>query len=86
MYVGTNPNPDIDGDFDNAVIAHEYAHGISNRFTGGPANTSCLNNAEQMGEGWSDFYGLMMTIKPGDVATTSRGIGTYLFGQPANGP
>lgn len=85
MYVGTNPNPDVDGDFDNAVIAHEYAHGISNRFTGGPLNTSCLNNSEQMGEGWSDFYGLMMTIKPGDVATTSRGIGTYLFGQPANG-
>ncbi|MBP6566415.1 MAG: M36 family metallopeptidase [Saprospiraceae bacterium] len=86
MFIGTNPNPDVDGDFDNAVIAHEYAHGISNRFTGGPANASCLGNAEQMGEGWSDFYGLMMTIKPGDVATTSRGIGTYLFGQAANGP
>lgn len=86
MYIGDNPNPDVDGDFDNAVIAHEYGHGISNRLTGGPANVSCLNNSEQMGEGWSDFIGLMMTMKPGDVATTSRGIGTYLFGQPANGP
>ncbi len=85
MYIGINPVPDQDGDFDNAVIAHEYAHGISNRFTGGPANTSCLQNSEQMGEGWSDFYGLMMTMNPGDAGPEARGIGTYLFGQPANG-
>ncbi|MBK9017884.1 MAG: M36 family metallopeptidase [Saprospiraceae bacterium] len=49
-------------------------------------NTSCLGNQEQMGEGWSDFYALMMTMEPGDMGTDSRGIGTYLFGQPANGP
>lgn len=86
MYIGTNPTPDVDGDFDNAVIAHEYGHGISNRLTGGPANTSCLSNVEQMGEGWSDFFGYMLTMKPTDAGTASRGIGTYLFGQPANGP
>ncbi len=86
MYIGTNPNPDVDGDLDNGVIAHEYAHGISNRFTGGPNNTGCLGNTEQMGEGWSDWYALMMTLEPGDMGTDSRGIGTYLFGQPANGP
>ncbi len=86
MYIGTTPTPDVDGDLDNAVIAHEYGHGISNRLTGGPANTSCLGNTEQMGEGWSDFFGYMLTMKPTDVGTASRGIGTYLFGQPANGP
>ncbi len=86
MFIGTNPNPDVDGDFDNGVIAHEYAHGISNRFTGGPNQAGCLSNQEQMGEGWSDFYALMTTLKPGDQGTDSRGIGTYLFGQPANGP
>ncbi|HLO53691.1 MAG TPA: M36 family metallopeptidase, partial [Saprospiraceae bacterium] len=86
MYIGTNPNPDVDGDLDNGVIAHEYAHGISNRFTGGPNNTSCLGNTEQMGEGWSDWYALMTTLNTGDMGTDSRGIGTYLFGQPANGP
>lgn len=86
MYIGTNPNPDVDGDLDNGVIAHEYAHGISNRFTGGPNNSGCLSNQEQMGEGWSDWYALMTTLEPGDQGTDSRGIGTYLFGQPANGP
>ena len=51
----------IDGSLDNGVIAHEYTHGISNRLTGGPANADCLWNAEQMGEGWSDYMALMVT-------------------------
>jgi len=86
---GSNPTMqmyvcnDKDGDFDNLVIVHEYGHGISNRLTGGPTNTGCLNNNEQMGEGWSDYYGVLMTIKPGDLGTDARGVGTYLFGQGA---
>ncbi|TAE47330.1 MAG: T9SS C-terminal target domain-containing protein, partial [Bacteroidetes bacterium] len=74
-----------DGDFDNGIIAHEYGHGISNRLTGGPANVNCLTNAEQMGEGWSDYFGLMMTMKASDLSTTSRGIGTYVVSQPVTG-
>jgi extracellular elastinolytic metalloproteinase len=74
-----------DGDLDNAVIAHEYGHGISNRLTGGPAASGCLGNQEQMGEGWSDWFGLMMTIEVGDTETDNRPIGTYLFGQPIDG-
>ena len=86
MFTCNNTNPAIDGDFDNEVIAHEYGHGVSNRLTGGPNNTGCLNNAEQMGEGWSDWLSLMITWKPSDVATTPRGTGEYLFGQGAGGP
>ncbi|MBK7812147.1 MAG: M36 family metallopeptidase [Saprospiraceae bacterium] len=82
MYVCGNR----DGDLDNAVIVHEYGHGISNRLTGGPGNVGCLGNQEQMGEGWSDWYGLVLTIEPGDQGTDSRGIGTWLFGQAPNGP
>ncbi|MEZ4854289.1 T9SS-dependent M36 family metallopeptidase [Flavobacterium sp.] len=74
-----------DGDFDNGVIAHEYTHGISTRLTGGP-NTSCLNNQEQMGEGWSDWAALMMQIEAGDNGTETRGIATFVAGQPTNGP
>lgn len=56
------PPPFLDGDLDNGIIAHEYTHGISNRLTGGLAGyATCLNNAEQMGEGWSDYYALMVT-------------------------
>jgi hypothetical protein len=80
-----NSGVEIDGDFDNGIIAHEYGHGISNRLTGGRLNTSCLGNAEQMGEGWSDWFGLMLTMKKGDVSTKIRGIGTYASGQPTTG-
>ncbi|WP_460622931.1 T9SS-dependent M36 family metallopeptidase [Hymenobacter tenuis] len=74
-----------DGDFDNGIVAHEYGHGISSRLTGGASNANCLTSAEQMGEGWSDFFALWMTTKPGDVGTTPRGIGTYATFQPTTG-
>lgn len=74
-----------DGDFDNGVVVHEYGHGISIRLTGGAGNSGCLAGAEQMGEGWSDWFGLMMTIEPGDAGTDARGIGTWLFGQGPSG-
>ncbi len=78
-------SPAIDGDLDNGIIAHEYGHGISIRLTGGPSSSSCLNNAEQMGEGWSDFFGLWMTIEPGDNHDDSRGVGTYALGESTSG-
>lgn len=74
-----------DGTFDNGIMAHEYGHGISKRLTGGPNNGSCLNNNEQMGEGWSDYMALVMTIEPGDQGTDGRGIGTYAVSQPPTG-
>ncbi|PTL98998.1 MAG: peptidase, partial [Bacteroidetes bacterium] len=82
---GTTITPDIDGSLDNGIIAHEYGHGISNRLTGGPNNTGCLNNQEQMGEGWSDWLGMMITIEPGDQGADGRGIGTFALGQPITG-
>ena len=85
LQLQESPFVNADGDFDNGIIAHEYGHGISNRLTGGPANSSCLNNAEQMGEGWSDWFALMMQIKVGDVGTTPRGIGTFAVSQPTDG-
>lgn len=73
--------PNLDGDLDNGIIAHEYGHGISIRLTGGPSNNGCLNNEEQMGEGWSDFFGIWMTIENGDLSTDVRGVGTYALGE-----
>ena len=75
----------LDGAFDNGIIAHEFGHGISTRLTGGPANSSCLTNLEQMGEGWSDFFGLITTVEPGDKGSDVRGIGTYADGETTDG-
>ena len=88
MYLWTSPTPDRDGDVDNGIIIHEYTHGISNRLTG--TGSGCLSNAEQMGEGWSDYFALMMThdwatALPGDGFSKPRGIGTYALNQPVTG-
>lgn len=85
VNVTLEATPLIDGDFDAGIIAHEYGHGISTRLTGGASSTGCITNGEQMGEGWSDFWGLVLTVKPGDNADTPRGIGTYALGQPITG-
>ena len=86
FYTTAAPVPaQLDGDFDNGIIAHEYGHGISNRLTGGPNNSGCLGNAEQMGEGWSDFFALAVSVKPGDTGDMNRGVGTYVTRQSTDG-
>ncbi len=79
-----------DGALDNVIISHEYTHGISNRLTGGPANAGCLVNAEQMGEGWSDYMALMVTTNWATAGTgdgaNNRTVGTYAASQSASGP
>lgn len=77
---------DRDGSFDNGIIIHEYGHGISNRLTG--SGSSCLSTTytkEQMGEGWSDFFALLLTNQPGDNKDVARGMGTYATSEPING-
>ena len=86
LRYNANEQPTRDGSFDNGVIIHEYGHGISNRRTG--AGYSCLNSAvnkEQMGEGWSDFFAVMLTNQPNATAAVPRGIGTYATSEPIDG-
>lgn len=83
--VNSNPAVLTDGDYDNGIIAHEYGHGISIRLTGGADISGCLNGEEQMGEGWSDYFALMLSIEPGDASTDARGIGNFAIGQGVNG-
>ncbi|MCY7290728.1 MAG: M36 family metallopeptidase [Ferruginibacter sp.] len=90
MFIWSNAGSPLyqpDSDFDNGIISHEYGHGWSIRLTGGPANSSCLQNAEQGGEGWADYNGLMLTTNWAALTPTlananiPRGIGTYVLGQ-----
>ena len=74
----------FDSSFDNGIIAHEYGHGISNRLTGGPFEVSCLWNDEQMGEGWSDFFALIISDTLGATAEMPRGIGNFASNRPAD--
>ena len=75
----------IDGDLDNGIMAHEYTHGISTRLTGGPSAATCLTNAEQGGEGWSDYMALLMTTNWASATvsdgTKARSLGTYVIAE-----
>jgi hypothetical protein len=71
-----------DGDFENGIVLHEYGHGVSIRLTGGPA-TNCLSGDEQGGEGWSDYFAMIMTMNPAiDSGNGQRGMGPYALFQP----
>ena len=82
-----------DGSLDNVIIVHEYGHGVSMRLTGGPETVDCLETCtqrdadgncvsgtftEQMGEGWSDYLGLLLTMQASDTPQQSRPIGNYV--------
>ncbi|KAH9272728.1 hypothetical protein BASA83_004930 [Batrachochytrium salamandrivorans] len=84
MYRFTYTTPGRSGGLDNGIQIHEYAHGISNRLTGGSSTSGCLRTAEAqgMGEGWSDVMAMMVLAKSSDTATTSIPIGAYVKNDP----
>jgi extracellular elastinolytic metalloproteinase len=85
MYMWNTVTPFRDCSFDAGVIIHEYTHGLSNRLTGGPSNSNCLNVLEAggMGEGWSDFYATALRLKKGDNRKTNYPIGAWVNGNAA---
>jgi ELWxxDGT repeat protein len=80
MYVFNATTPYRDGDLESMIIVHEYGHGVSNRVVGGPSNADALDAWQSggMGEGWSDWWGLMLTQKATDAKTDSYPVGSYV--------
>jgi extracellular elastinolytic metalloproteinase len=85
MYEFNLTSPRRDGDFDPEIIIHEFGHGVSNRLTGNASGLNALQSGG-LGEGWSDWWALMLTQESASETTTGRGAGTYVLGQPTNGP
>ncbi|KAL8286045.1 hypothetical protein RB597_002913 [Gaeumannomyces tritici] len=81
MYMWTYSSPQRDCSFEAGVVIHEYTHGLSNRLTGGPANTGCLSALESggMGEGWGDFMATAARLKPADTAATDYPMGSWVY-------
>ncbi|KAH7110303.1 extracellular metallo proteinase 2 [Dendryphion nanum] len=84
MYIWNRTEPNRDCSFEAGVVIHEYTHGLSNRLTGGPANSNCLSiqEASGMGEGWSDFYATAIRLKAGDTRETDYAMGAWVAGNP----
>src|SRR5262249_48002206 len=72
---------DRDDAIDNQMVFHEFFHYVSNRRAG---NASGLGNTQGrgMGEGWSDFNALLLTVRENDplVASNPTWNGTYPIG------
>jgi len=87
FYEPTTPPPfvNVDGDFDNGVIAHEAGHGVNIRLVGGPGNSGCVGANESMGEGWGDFIGKILLLKSLDNGIAFSGTGTFVVGQAPGG-
>jgi large repetitive protein len=61
---------DLDGALDTSIVAHEWAHVLTNRLVGN-ADGLTTNQAGGLGEGWSDFVSLLLTAREDDVETAS---------------
>jgi large repetitive protein len=56
-----------DGTIDTQIVAHEWAHYLSHRLIG-DSNGLASNQSNGLGEGWSDFSALLLTVQAGDAA------------------
>ncbi len=79
--------PCVDGDFDMAVIGHEYTHMIENRMIGKGANRSG-HHAGAMGESHADLTAMEYLNEFGYVPTGSENryaVGAYATGNSVRG-
>lgn len=84
MYIWDKSTPKRDCSFDAGVVIHEFVHGLSNRLTGGPANSNCLSSGEArgMGEGWSDFFATAIRLQKADTREKDYVMGDWVANNP----
>ncbi|HKQ77634.1 MAG TPA: M36 family metallopeptidase [Blastocatellia bacterium] len=84
MYLWTTANPLLDGDFDQGVIIHELTHGLSARLVGdGDGLTGTQSRG--MGEGWSDYFGIVLLRGADDDLDGTYAVGQYISNNYARG-
>jgi uncharacterized protein (TIGR03437 family) len=84
MYLWTG-NPQRDGDFDQGVIIHELTHGLSNRLVGGGGGALSGLQAGGMGEGWSDYFGIVLLAQESDDLNGNYAVGQYALNNYTRG-
>src|SRR5262245_9373492 len=84
MYLWTTANPLLDGDFDQGVIIHELTHGLSARLVGNGLGLSGMQS-RGMGEGWSDYFGVVLLRGADDDVDGTYAVGQYVSNNYARG-
>lgn len=84
LAVWTLTDPHRDSALSTWINAFSFGRVMAARLVGGPQNTACLIADEASGvwSGWCDWLPLVLTADPTDGPGTSRGVGTYVLGQP----
>lgn len=84
MFLWTSANPQLDGDFDQGIILHELTHGLSNRLVGNAVGLSGLHGGG-MGEGWSDYFSIVLLSAEGDDLDGNYAVGQYALNNYMSG-
>lgn len=66
LFLFDSPVGSRDPSVDFGVIAHEWAHYLSNRLVGDGFGLNTRQGGS-LGEGWSDFVALLSTVRPTDL-------------------
>ncbi len=84
MYLWSTANPQLDGDFDQSVIIHELTHGLSGRLVGNATGLAGMQG-RGMGEGWSDYFGIVLLRNENDDLDGTYAVGQYVINNYARG-
>src|SRR5574341_1567693 len=84
MYLFTTANPQLDGDLDQGLVIHELTHGLSTRLVFNSSGLSGLQSGG-MGEGWSDYFGLVLLRSETDDLNGTYPAGQYVTANQARG-
>ncbi len=84
MFLWTTADPFLDSGFDQGVIIHELTHGLSARLIGNGMGLAGIQG-RGMGEGWSDYFGIVLLRGDGDDPDGSYAVGQYISNNYARG-
>ncbi|MEQ7005520.1 M36 family metallopeptidase [Actinopolymorpha sp. B17G11] len=80
--------PCVDGALDPTIVAHEYAHAVTNRMVGGPDAGLTTPEGRAIGEAWSDLLAaeyLWEYARTGPDGSSPTAIGAYVAGNRIRG-
>jgi hypothetical protein len=82
MFIWTFTVPNREASFDASVMLYGYGKIVEGRLAG----LNCAGNSENPSSGYADFFATLLTNDFHTMtASTTRGLGTYLMGQPVGG-
>ncbi len=82
MFIWTSTVPNREASFDATAMLYGYGKIVEARVAG----LNCASNAESPTSGYSDYFAVLLTTDFHTLtAATTRGMGTYLMGQPTTG-